>query len=85
MSQIQNKPDFSFRGHIPKVMVLIFRVHCGTLNSNQSKEYECVMEFPLNHYPDLRSFEIYAVQKPYSVDSDTRSFYLYISVETLRK
>ena len=25
---------------IPKVMLLIFRVGCGTLNSNQSEEYD---------------------------------------------
>ena len=23
---------------------------CGTLNYNQSKEFECVMEFPLSHF-----------------------------------
>ena len=31
---------------IPKVMPLIFRVRCGTLNSDQSEKYECIMEFP---------------------------------------
>ena len=36
--------------HIPKVVLLVFRVRCGTLNSNQSKECECVMEFPLSHF-----------------------------------
>ena len=27
-----------------------FRVRYETLNSNQSKECECVMEFPLSHF-----------------------------------
>ena len=46
----KNPTDFSFRGHIAKVTVLIFRVCCWTLNSNQPKECGCIMEFPLNHY-----------------------------------
>ena len=35
---------------IPKVTLLVFRVHGRTLNWNQSKECKCVMEFPLNHF-----------------------------------
>ena len=35
---------------IPKIMLLVFRVRCGTLKSNQPKEFECIMEFPLTHY-----------------------------------
>ena len=37
--------------NISKVALLVFRVHCGTLTSNQ--ECECVMEFPLIHFNDL--------------------------------
>ena len=33
-----------------KQYCLFFRVRCGTLNSNQSEEYECAMEFPLSHF-----------------------------------
>ena len=29
---------------IPKVPLFLFSVHCGTLNSNQSKECKCDME-----------------------------------------
>ena len=32
---------------IPKVTLLVFRVHCRTLNSNQSKESEYIMKIPL--------------------------------------
>ena len=37
---------------IPKVTLLVFRVRCEILNrsSNQSKECECIMEFPVNHF-----------------------------------
>ena len=35
---------------IPNVTLLVFRVRCGALNSNQSKEYECVMEFPMIYF-----------------------------------
>ena len=35
---------------IPKVMLLVFHGCCGTLNSNQSKECECVMKYPLIHF-----------------------------------
>ena len=31
-------------------MLLVFRVRCGTVNSNQAKEYGCVMQFPLIHF-----------------------------------
>ena len=30
-----------------------FRWHCGTLNSNQSKECGCVIEFSLSHFTAL--------------------------------
>ena len=32
------------------VTLLVFRVHYETLNSNQSKEWKCIMEFPLIHF-----------------------------------
>ena len=35
---------------ILKVALLVFRVHCGTFNSNQSKQCECIMKFPLIHF-----------------------------------
>ena len=41
---------FYVTSRIPKVTLLLFRVRCGTLNSNESKEYECLMEFPLIHF-----------------------------------
>ena len=34
----------------PKVTLLVFCVGCTTLNINQFKECECVMEFPLIHF-----------------------------------
>ena len=43
---------------IPKVTLLVFCVRCGTLNSNQSKECECVMEFPLIHF-NIQSYETF--------------------------
>ena len=33
---------------IPKVALLVFPAHCGHLNSNQSNECECIMEYPLS-------------------------------------
>ena len=37
---------------MPKVKLLVFYVCCGTINSrsNQSKEFECIMEFSLIHF-----------------------------------
>ena len=35
---------------IPKVALLVFPAHCGHLNSYQSKDCECIMEFPLSHF-----------------------------------
>ena len=35
---------------IPKVTLLVFRVRCGTLNSNQPEGRECVVEFSLIHF-----------------------------------
>ena len=32
------------------ITLRVFRVCCATLNSNQSKECECVVEFPLTHF-----------------------------------
>ena len=37
--------DCFFR--IPKVTLHVVRVRCGTLNSNQCKEFECIMELLL--------------------------------------
>ena len=34
----------------PENNSIVFRVRCGTLNTNQSKECECVVEFPLIHF-----------------------------------
>ena len=34
-------------------MLLVFHMCCGTLNSNQAKECECVMELPLTHFNGL--------------------------------
>ena len=31
-------------------LLVFLCVRCGTLNTNQSKEFECVMEFPLIHF-----------------------------------
>ena len=41
---------------IPKVTLLVFcRVRCGTLNSDQSKECDNVMEFPLLRFNVLKA------------------------------
>ena len=37
-------------------MLPVYRVCCGTLKSNQSKECECVMEFALGHFNVLVVF-----------------------------
>ena len=42
------------RFQISKVTLPLFRVRCGTLNSNQSKECKCIMEFPLIHFNILK-------------------------------
>ena len=39
---------------IPNVTLIGFRLHCGTLNSNQSNECECVMEFIGNRFKVLK-------------------------------
>ena len=39
-----------FCTRIPKVTLFVFRMRCGTLNSNQSKVCECVLEFPLIYF-----------------------------------
>ena len=44
---------------IPKVTLLVFCVRCGTLNSNQAKECEYVMEFPLIHF-NIQSYETFS-------------------------
>ena len=45
---------------MPKVTILVFRVPCD-IRSNQSKECECIMEFPLSHFyvliEDLSGYE----------------------------
>ena len=41
---------------IPKVTLFVFRVRCGTLKSNQSKELECAREYPLIHFNVLIKF-----------------------------
>ena len=41
---------------IPKVMLIVFRVCNGTLNNNQSKECEYIMEFPMTHFIWFFSF-----------------------------
>ena len=33
-----------------KEILLVFRVRCGTTNSNQTEECECVVKFPLIHF-----------------------------------
>ena len=35
---------------IAKVMILVFRTRCGTLNSNQSKDCDRIMELLLSHF-----------------------------------
>ena len=42
------------RFQISKVTLPVFRVCCGTLNSNQSKECKRLMEFPLIHFNILK-------------------------------
>ena len=39
-----------YNGRIPKVTLLLFRVRCETLNTNQFRECECVMGFPFIHF-----------------------------------
>ena len=42
--------SMSLKRRIPKITLFVFRLRCGTLNTNQPKECECIMEFPLSHF-----------------------------------
>ena len=48
-SSLNNFEQSQYRNshRIPKVMLLVLCICCGTLNGNKSKECECIMEFPL--------------------------------------
>ena len=49
-NSIVNQENHMIKQNVsPKVTPLVFHVCCGTLNSNQYKECECVMEFLLIH------------------------------------
>ena len=74
---------------VVKVTLPVLRVHCGTINRNQSEECECVMEFPSIHFNVLRNvrpfreFSIvrneYSSRKPPLLEFNFLSFF---SVQT---
>ena len=75
-----NMLDSSNALHISKVTLLVFRVRCGTLNTNQSRKCECVREFPLIDFNALIwGLSVCEIDFCWTIRTETEAYCLHCS------